>query len=327
MKVRKSLNEKTWQHFLKGVTFANVFQTPEMYKVFSSTKNYEPILVAIEEGGDIKDIVLASLIKEGGGLKGSMSARAIVTGGPLSQDDDIKSLLVEFDEITRGKALYSQFRNLRDTSSYHQIFQQSGYNFEEHLNYTHNLTRSLKEINAGFSDGRKKGIKKAESLGLKVREGDKSDLDDFYGMVERTYKDAGVPLADKSLFEAAFRELSPKKMILFILGSLHKNILAGRMVLAYNGMLHDWYAGSQPSARSQNANEFLVWHTMKWGHENGFSLFDFGGAGKPGEQYGPGEFKRRFGGTLTNFGRFQKIYHPIKHMIGRKGYELLRRVG
>lgn len=308
------------------MTYANVFQTPEMYEVFSSTKNYEPILAATVEDNDIKDLVLASLIKEGGGLKGSLSARAIVTGAPLSKNGDIKSLINEFDEITHGKALFSQFRNLWDISPHHQAFQNSGYVFEEHLNYTHDLSRSLNDIRAGFSDGRKKGIKKAESLGVKIIEGERADLDIFYDMVSTTYKDVGVPLADKSLFEAAWHELSPKKMILFVLGKLKKDILAGRMVLAYNGMLHDWYAGSLPSAKSYNSNELLVWHTMRWGHENGFRLFDFGGAGKPGEHYGPGEFKRRFGGTLTNFGRYQKMYHPIKHMIGRKGYELIRRI-
>lgn len=327
MKVLNSLDEKTWRRFLKETTFANVFQTPEMHQVFSSTKNYEPILVAADDDGDIKDLILASLIKEGTGLKGSMSSRAIVTGGPLARDGDLRFLLAEFDEITRGKALYSQFRNLRDPTTYRHTFQEAGYVFEEHLNYTHDLTKSLKEIKAGFSDGRKKGIKKAESLGLEVSVGEKSDLDDFYEMVSRTYKEVGVPLADKSLFEAALRILSPRKMILFVLCTLNREILAGRMVLAYNGMLHDWYAGSLPAAKSHNSNELLVWHTMRWGHENGFRLFDFGGAGRPGEHYGPGEFKRRFGGNLTNFGRFQKIYHPIKHMIGRKGYELLRRVG
>jgi lipid II:glycine glycyltransferase (peptidoglycan interpeptide bridge formation enzyme) len=55
---------------------------------------------------------------------------------------------------------------------------------------------------------------------------------------------------------------------------------------------------------------------MNWCCHNGYKVFDFGGAGIPGKEYGVREFKKQFGGKLVNYGRFEKIYRPaIKKII------------
>ncbi len=63
---------------------------------------------------------------------------------------------------------------------------------------------------------------------------------------------------------------------------------------------------------------------MEWGSENKFNIFDFGGAGKPGEEYGVRNFKKRFGGKSVNFGRYELIHCKIKTMIAENGFKLYR---
>lgn len=328
MRILKELDAKAWGAFLDSVPYATVFQSPEMRDVFTSTKNCAPLFTAVEDEGKVQCLVLASLIKEGGGIKGAMSARAVVTGGPLSVNGEFKAVLEAFDELARPKALYAQVRNLRDISSHRQTFEEAGYSFEDHLNYVHDLTKPPQAIFAGFSDSRKKGIKRAESRGITVKVAEEAnDVDTAYEIISHTYTEAGVPLADKSLFHAAWRILVPIGMARLLLATRGKERLAARFILTSRGMIHDWYAGTAPEGKGQNANELLVWAAMQWGSANGYKLFDFGGAGRPGEDYGPGEFKRRFGGEQTEFGRFQKVYHPVKYMAGKKGYSILRRLG
>jgi len=299
-----------------------------MSEVFESTKNYKPLFVAIDEAGVTQSLVLASIIKEGGGIKGAMSSRAVVTGGPLLKGGIVGPLIGAFDKLARSETLYAQIRNLRDVSQFRETFEEAGYAYEEHLNYVHDLSRPPAEIFSDFSDGRKKGIKKAESRGIreKVAE-EKGDVDIFYEILSHTYKEARVPLADKSLFLAAWRILVPKGMARLVLALKGDEVLAARFYLTHRGIIHDWYAGASPKGKTDNASELLVWSTMRWGNANNYKLFDFGGAGKPGEHYGPGEFKRRFGGIRTAFGRFQKIYHPVRYLAGKKGYGILRRLG
>ena len=53
------------------------------------------------------------------------------------------------------------------------------------------------------------------------------------------------------------------------------------------------------------------------GREQGFDLFDFGGAGRPDEHYGPREFKAKFGGELVDFGRDVLVHTPMRLRLSR----------
>ena len=54
-------------------------------------------------------------------------------------------------------------------------------------------------------------------------------------------------------------------------------------------------------------------------------VYDFGGAGKPDEEYGVRDFKAKFGGNLVNFGRNVFVHNPMLLKLSRHGYEVYRR--
>jgi lipid II:glycine glycyltransferase (peptidoglycan interpeptide bridge formation enzyme) len=104
---------------------------------------------------------------------------------------------------------------------------------------------------------------------------------------------------------------------------LDGELMALRLVLRWGGTLYDWYAGSdldQPT----HADEWLVWQVLRQGIREGCNTFDFGGAGKPDEPYGPREFKRRFGGQAVNPGRFEKVYRPLTFRATKAAYKAWR---
>jgi lipid II:glycine glycyltransferase (peptidoglycan interpeptide bridge formation enzyme) len=68
----------------------------------------------------------------------------------------------------------------------------------------------------------------------------------------------------------------------------------------------------------------MVWELLKWGSENNFRTFDFGGAGKPNEKYGPRQFKAKFGGKQVNYGRNICVHSPNLLKISTWGYEFYR---
>lgn len=70
----------------------------------------------------------------------------------------------------------------------------------------------------------------------------------------------------------------------------------------------------------------MVYNILLWGKENNHHTFAFGGGGKPNEEYGPREFKRRFGGEFVNHGRYKKIYKEAKMKIAMMGLDVLRKV-
>jgi len=54
-------------------------------------------------------------------------------------------------------------------------------------------------------------------------------------------------------------------------------------------------------------------------------VFDFGGGGRVGEDYGSAEFKRRFGGREIEISRHVQVYHPWLRALVRRGWRLLGR--
>ena len=99
-------------------------------------------------------------------------------------------------------------------------------------------------------------------------------------------------------------------------------LIGVRLELCYKGLIYDWYAGSDDQFKNRYPNDFLPFHILFWGKENGFDKFDFGGAGKPDKPYGVREHKLKFGGELVNFGRYEKIKSTHNHVFFESGVSL-----
>ncbi|HEY5498802.1 MAG TPA: hypothetical protein VIK20_00315, partial [Bacteroidales bacterium] len=84
-----TIDRKQWEEFVHDHPQGNVFQTPQMYLVYSVTKKYTPIVVACYKEDSLVGILLAVVQKEYKGLLGSLSARSIIWGGPLIKNSDI----------------------------------------------------------------------------------------------------------------------------------------------------------------------------------------------------------------------------------------------
>ncbi len=93
----------------------------------------------------------------------------------------------------------------------------------------------------------------------------------------------------------------------------------------YKDILYGWYNGMDRNYGRYLPNELLMWNILNWGRNNGYRLYDFGGAGKPDVEYGVREFKAKFGGTLVCFGRNTFVHAPFRLRLSTLGYELLRK--
>lgn len=333
MEVTASIDREKWSEFVYEHPNGNIFQTPEMRDVYERTKNYEPITLAtVDDDGEILALMQAVVIREMGGFLGSFSARAVVQGGPLFVEgaegrDAIGVLMEYYDKIIQRKVVYSEIRNMWDTMQVSCIFTTMEYIYEEHLNFLVDITKSKKELWDGLSKSGRRFVRKAKGNGLIIEDvQDCSLIPIFYNLLQDTYKNVKVPLADVSLFKSAFDVLAPKDMLkVFLLN--HEGIYIGGMVAPmYKGTIYEWYICSHRAYSKLYPSELVTWHPIEWGSENGYHVFDFLGAGKPDTDYGVREFKSKFGGELVNFGRYKKIHSPSRMKIAELGYEVYKKV-
>jgi lipid II:glycine glycyltransferase (peptidoglycan interpeptide bridge formation enzyme) len=146
-----------------------------------------------------------------------------------------------------------------------------------------------------------------------------------YATLAKVYEHIHIPLAPQSLFEASFEVLYPQGMIKLFMAKVEDACIGVAIRLLYKNVIYAWYAGAIRDYASYKANDLLNWHVLEWGAQNGFKCFNFGGAGKPDEDYGPRRFKAKFGGKLVNYGRNICVHAPVRLRLSEKVYNIARR--
>jgi lipid II:glycine glycyltransferase (peptidoglycan interpeptide bridge formation enzyme) len=313
---------------------ASIFQTSDMAEVYNRTKGYKPsMVVAInEETDEILASVLAVNITEKKGFLQSFTNHSTIRGNPVLKSgkegtEAAIALMSNFNKEFGLDSLYTRVYLTHKTPELENVFARSHYKFESWLNFLINLQKPKDLILASMKVDKRRAIRKAEKNGLIVQDIiDKNELQDFYTLLTGTYNEARLPLKDISLFEAIFDVLVKKGMARFIMAKKGNDYIAGRLVLTYKGSIYDWYACASKEHLSLYPNEFLIWDILKWGSENGFHTFDFGGAGTPDEKYGVRDFKERFGGRLVDYGRFTKIHHPQLYKVSKNLLDIYRKI-
>jgi lipid II:glycine glycyltransferase (peptidoglycan interpeptide bridge formation enzyme) len=314
---KDNIDDDIWNAFVLQHPNGNIFQTIEMYNVYKNTKKYKPLKLCVtdKDTGNIHGLLSSVTINEYSGILSRFSSRSIVQGGPLIGDNENTNIILplimdKYDGELKNKALYSQVRNLFDTNS--GLKQIEKYKFEDHLNFIINLDRKEEDVWGDIHKDRRKNINRSMNRGVTIEEvTDRTLIPVFYKLLQETYNNVKIPLADISLIYSAFDILVPKEMATFFLAKYQEKYIGARVVLTYKDMIYDWYAGAANDSLSLYPNEHLVWHILKWGRDRNFKKFDFGGAGKPDVPYGPREFKRRFGGELVNYGWYECVYSPV----------------
>ncbi len=235
-------------------------------------------------------------------------------------------LLEAYKREVKGSVLFTELRNLSDLSEIQPVLSEKGFAYEGHLNFLIDLTRPCEEIWQSIRSNARRNIRRARSLQVVVKEANDLDLVfSAYALLGNTYKRFQVPLADDSLFRSAFETLHPQNMLKIFAAQIGDVDIGVLMLLIYKDTIYYWYTGTAREYASYRAGDLLVWHAIEWGNQHDFHTLDFGGAGKPGVEYGVRDFKAKFGGTLVNYGRNICVHTPVKLKLSQMAYHIARR--
>ena len=331
--ITSDLDEGTWRDFVEAQPDANVFHTPEMFELLARADRHRSSLWAATDGsGSVLALFLPVEVSLFDGLLAAWSSRAVAYGGLLCADDPsagraIVPLMTAYRRAVRRRVLFTELRHLTDPAHLRPALRAAGFAHEDHLNYVVQLDQPEEDLWGALSKTARQRVRSAERKGVVVDEvTNQVDADDAYRLLEQVYRRAGVPLAGRSLFQETLSVLGPCGMFRIFVARLGEKVIGTRFLLLREDRMIDWYAGSDRAFASYSPNELLVWHTLRWGQEHGFQVFDFGGAGRPDEPYGPREFKSKFGGELVNFGRDVLVHAPLRLRMSRVAYDAAHRL-
>jgi hypothetical protein len=333
LEVVRSLAPDAWDDYAGRNPSVNIFQTRQFVDCFAGSSRYIPHTFFLQDDGRTVAAIVAIQNKVLALFPG-FTSRAVVFGGisvadsanPRFFNKNIASLIEAYDTSLRGQTLFTEIRNMDDQIHRILAITRTGYKFVPHLNFLIDLQAGPDALWENFSSDQRRSIKRPEKAGVTVREMSEPQMDVLHALVSRIYARAHIPFFPLSVFEAAWNRLAPLKQIRVTFAEHEGKAVAARASLLYHGRVFDWFAGSSEEGDKLNANALLVWDMMQWGCQNGFAIFDFGGAGDPNMEYNVREFKSRFQGQLVNYGRFVKVYSRPRYELGYRAYGALRRI-
>jgi serine/alanine adding enzyme len=324
--------QPAWDEYVHQHSKGNVFHTSQMVRVFSAAKRHSVLpLAAFTPDGEVLAMLVAVRVQTLPSVFGAVSSRSIWYAEPLCSDDPesinaLSQLIGEHDRIMGRRVLFTEIRPLYESGPERVALERNGYKYLDYLNFIVDTTQPKDQLWKRLHESVRRNIRKCERRGLQVRTlKTAASVDLLYEFLESTYIRASVPLADRSLFEAAQAILQPEDMVDLVAVYDGDTPLAAYMALIFKGRIYFWYGGSVRMPGVWPVDQ-LHWHEITQCSDQGWDYYDLGGAGWPDVPYGVRDYKAKFGGELVNYGRYRKVHSPWKFAIAERAYDFRRAI-
>lgn len=318
-----------WDDFVAQHPQGTLFHTRTLIRAYATTHLYSPLaLAAVDSHGEILALFVATRVGLIGEWANQFTGRSIHFAEPLVADnpageDALKELMRIHDEACRRTALFTEIRPISSTHSVSSFWGSIGYELKGYHNYELNIQQSVDKIWQGFTGTCRRNIKRAERRGVSVEVVEPhTNVPTLYSILKESYSNSKIPLVDISHFFSVFRELDPQQLRLAV-AKLDGEVIAASCFLTDAKRVYYWFAGTK-RVPGISAMASIVWDAIQHYSQTDKAIFDFCGAGWEGEEYGPGRFKAHFGGTLTNYGRYRKVYSQWRFKLADAAYSAVR---
>lgn len=314
------INRNEWRRLVETSTNTSFFQTPECYEFYKTLSFLRPFLFGVADDNRLAGIACGYIISEGKWIKPYFSRRAIIPGGILLHNN-ISSGALEFllSNVTNeleNDAIYIEIRNFTDYSDYKKNFEAAAFSYHKHLNFQVNTASDTSIVYSKLSATKRRQIKQTLAAGVSCLPSTESkDIEVFYAILSDLHKTRiKTPLFSLEFFKEIVKY---DFCHLFVVKRNDKVIGGICCVMLSNKTVYEWFVcGEEQPDTNIYPSTLATWTAIEYASKNGYSCFDFMGAGKPDKEYGVRDFKAKFGGELVEHGRFLYICKPFLYKVG-----------
>lgn len=269
-----------------------VFHTQGFFKFIKKTFTQRPLYLAVANGDYITLVFPSVLIKHLLFGRKIISVGYLEYGGFAGEKEDIPLVLEHM------KNNYGYVSNIEIRQGLEMFDSILSANTIAAIPYRRFLLPLVSVDSAlrGIQKHKRKAIKKAEEDGVVVRELALGDIDSLYALYLRNMRSFGSPPYGRHFF---------LNFISMGMGKIFGAFINGKLVAAlagycYQKRIHIIIAVSDDKYLINRPNDAVHWAFIKYGCENGYTLFDFG---RTREGSGQHEYKEKFGAEM----------HPLHH--------------
>jgi serine/alanine adding enzyme len=320
-----------WDDYVKTHPKGTIFHTRAMAEAFGATEGFQTCAIAaVDSQGSIVAMLVCCHVVTLSRLS-RVASRSIQFAEPLCDASplgvtSLTQLLRWSDCQMRSKSLLSEIRLVHPQRDEIHVFTKVGYTYSAYLNFLVDTSNSIPKLWDAISPKRRQKIRSSKRKGVLVRDDRTPDgVSRLHRMMRLSYRRAQVPLLPESLFQNVLKML-PSDSVRLGTAFWNDRPVASILCLLYKDRVFSWCGGTE---RIRGISPFacIVWEDIAFAHEHGFAVYDFGGAGRPGEPYGPRDFKASFGGTKVDYGRYSLTYSRWRLVLANCVYGISKKVG
>jgi CelD/BcsL family acetyltransferase involved in cellulose biosynthesis len=168
----------------------------------------------------------------------------------------------------------------------------------QYVVHTIRLCPDPDQVAARFERVHRQNVRTAEKRGVRIEQGTQREhLHLYYQLQLETRHRKGIPAQPVRLFENMADILFDRGLGFVLLAYKDDECLAGILFLHWQQSLIAKYAASREDTLNLRPNNLLFWSGMRWGCENGYTVFDMGRTDLTNE--GLRRYKRGWGADET----------------------------
>lgn len=164
-------------------------------------------------------------------------------------------------------------------------------------------------------------VRRAERIGVRVREGGERDVPTFHRLLTMTARRQGFSVPPEQYFSHLLRVMGPDGHAKIFVAEYGGRPLSAVLVIAFGNRVSLKRAAWSGDQRDVHPNELLQWTVIRWAKRSGYHYYDFEGidrscaapSGKDGRSRDSvTAFKMGFGGdVVVSPAAYQRIANPL----------------
>lgn len=347
-----TLDAETFRKFASKSKEKSFYQTPEIAKL-RSENGWTSYYFGVEEAGKL---IAASLIVAKPAFLGKSVYYA--PGGPLIDYEDTKLVNFFFKNLKNYAKSHNGY--LLHIEPYYELIErdrdgkpvENGFNHQKAIQNLKKLSfkpleksdepkysfvlelegRDKDQLFQEMKRNTRNHIRKAEKMGVRIRELKKEELSIFKKITESTSERRHFQDKPLSYYERMYDLFHERSEVKFMLAEAQISgqsytPLSAAMFMTYGDEVIYLFSGSDEEyMKEYNAQYLIQWHMIKFAVENGFKTYNFYGIqGLPdrsSKNYGIYDFKKGF--TSTETGRVVELLGAYEMPINQFFYQLHR---
>jgi len=299
-----------------------VFQTREWLRFIAETQKATPVLVELQQDGQLAGYFSGLTVKKFGVkvLGSSFPGWTTPYVGFNMLPGASRSAALAAVETLSWDTLKCIHMEVSDPHFAADDGEKLGFSSGSYTSYRTDLRKSEDELFNGMDSACRRCVRKAEKSGVTIEEAhDLAFADEYYEQLKDVFaKQKLVPTYPVERVRSLVKHLEPAGRVLLLRArDPEGKCIATGIFPGFNKIAEFWGNASFRSGQTWRPNEYIQWYVMRYWKNRGVDVYDWGGEGT---------YKEKYGCVPHHVPWFTKSRHQIvgklrdeaKKMFGRK---------